>query len=353
MAGMIGGVTMMEEIASEEVLGLAYQWLCQQRADRHANHDVWDLRWRWLVTKPRLQQQLLAGTHRFEAVHRYHLPGETVEGWSSLDALVLKAVAIVLSRRLGPQLSDRCYHLAGHGGSKAAVRDVTERLPGNRYVFRTDVKSYYASIDHEILFAQLRHHITDSRLLALLWNYLRRTIYDGGLYEDVTRGISLGCPLSPLMGALYLKPLDDAVAGCGLFYARFMDDWVILSNTRWKLRKAVRCVNQMLAKLKVQQHPDKTFIGLISRGFDFLGYAFSSNGLISVAQKTIERCVERANRLYEQGADQVRIGEYVRRWQRWVRSGLGRYVSLEMILSAADAIAQLIDRPSQRGRERT
>jgi len=24
-------------------------------------------------------------------------------------------------------------------------------------------------------------------------------------------GISLGCPLSPLMGALYLKPMDDAM----------------------------------------------------------------------------------------------------------------------------------------------
>jgi hypothetical protein len=31
-------------------------------------------------------------------------------------------------------------------------------------------------------------------------------------------------------------------------------------------------VNRALAELKVQQHPDKTFVGRISRGFDFLGY---------------------------------------------------------------------------------
>jgi len=333
---------MIEEIASEEVLSLAYQWLCRQRADRHPNHDVWDLRWRWSETLPQLQRQLLAGTYRFEAVRRYHLPGETVEVWSSLDALVLKAVAIVLSRRLGPQLSDRCYHLAGHGGSKAAVRDVTERLPAHRYVFRTDVKSYYASIDHEILFAQLQHYITDSLVLALLWNYLRRTIYDGGLYEDVTKGISLGCPLSPLIGALYLKPLDDAVARCGLFYARFMDDWVILSATRWKLRKAVRCVNGILAELKVRQHPDKTFIGRISRGFDFLGYVFCSTGLQNIARKTVDKFAERVIRLYEQGADEVRIGEYVRRWRQWARSGLGRLDCREIMASAADAIEKLL-----------
>ena len=34
---------------------------------------------------------------------------------------------------------------------------------------------------------------------------------DGGRYEDVTVGIGLGCPLSPLMGALYLTPVDDAM----------------------------------------------------------------------------------------------------------------------------------------------
>ncbi|MFI5453890.1 MAG: hypothetical protein ACHRXM_00400 [Isosphaerales bacterium] len=51
-----------------------------------------------------------------------------------------------------------------------------------------------------------------------------------------------------------------------------MDDWVILAPTRWKLRAAIRLVNQTLAELKVEQHPDKPFIGRVSRGFDFLGY---------------------------------------------------------------------------------
>ena len=147
---------------------------------------------------------------------------------------------------------------------------------------------------------------------------MRRTIYDGGLYEDVIIGIPLGCPLSPLMGALYLKPIDDAMAETGLFYARFMDDWVVLAPTRWKLRAAIRTVNQTLAALKVEQHPDKTFIGRISRGFDFLGYRFRSDGLIGVARQTVERFVKRATRLYEQWADVKRIGEYVRRWLMWV-----------------------------------
>ncbi len=60
----------------------------------------------------------------------------------------------------------------------------------------------------------------------------------------------------------------------GLLYARFMDDWIILAPSRWKLLGAVKIANQTLAELKLEKHPDKTFIGRISRGFDFLGYNF-------------------------------------------------------------------------------
>ena len=72
----------------------------------------------------------------------------------------------------------------------------------------------------------------------------------------------------------------------------------------------------------MEQHPDKTFIGRISRGFDFLGYAFSPEGL-AVAAKTVARFAERVTRLYEQGADDLCIGAYARHWRRWVVSGLG------------------------------
>jgi hypothetical protein len=60
-----------------------------------------------------------------------------------------------------------------------------------------------------------------------------------------------------------------------------MDDWVILAPTRWKLRRAIKVVNQMLTELKVEKHPDKTFTGRIERGFDFLGYTHRPRGWAS------------------------------------------------------------------------
>ncbi len=152
-------------------------------------------------------------------------------------------------------------------------------------------------------------------------------------------GISLGCPLSPLMAAFFLHELDERMERTCLFYVRFMDDILVLAPTRWTLRRAVRAVNAVLGALGLEKHPDKTFIGKIERGFDFLGYRFSREGL-RVAKATIERFVARATRLYEQEREDREgssaLGMYVRRWNGWVKGGLGGLdVSIPLCLTAS------------------
>ncbi len=109
----------------------------------------------------------------------------------------------------------------------------------------------------------------------------------------------MGCPLSPLMGAFFFDALDERMEKSGLFYARFMDDIVVLAPFRWKLRRAVKSLNEVLGGLRLEKHRDKTFIGRIEKGFDFLGYDFVRTGL-TIAKATIEKFVERASWLYEQ-----------------------------------------------------
>jgi hypothetical protein len=52
-------------------------------------------------------------------------------------------------------------------------------------------------------------------------------------------------------------------------------------------------LNETLDELRLEKHPDKTAIGRIEKGFDFLGFHFSPEGL-SVAEKTIEKFLVRA-----------------------------------------------------------
>jgi RNA-directed DNA polymerase len=319
----------ISEVASSAELDTAFAWLCKRRVDYADSADVWNVRRRWPNLKPQLQHALLRGQYRFLLLRRIQAQGEFRELWAALDALVLKALAIVLGRRLDFPRS--CYHVPGKDGekrgAKAAVRHICSRLRSNQFVFRSDVKSYYASIDHAVLLALVRQRIDDPLVLDLVGQYLRRTVDEDCLYTTVTRGISLGCPFSPLMAALYLEPLDRQLEATGLTYARFMDDWVILAPTRWSLRRAVRMVNETLRELRVEQHPDKMFIGRIERGFTFLGYWITEKGVTGVAPSAWEGFLERVARLYEQNAPQEetlrRIGQYVRRWKQWVRSGVG------------------------------
>ena len=146
------------------------------------------------------------------------------------------------------------------------------------------------------------------------------------------------------MGAIYLKPLDEAMEKTGLFYARFMDDWVVLAPTRWKLRNVARIINQVLNQLKVWQHPEKTFVGRVAKGFDFLGYHLTPSGL-SVANKTRQRFVSRVTRLDQQGSISEVIEGYVRRWRRWVTSGLGVWATQLRVFD--DALSE----PSRTGLE--
>lgn len=86
--------------------------------------NLWQVRRWWEEKKPELQAQLLTGRYRFRAQRLIRGAERTVELWGAMDALVLKAVAIVLGEHLRPHLSERVFHVAGRGGMKAAVREV-------------------------------------------------------------------------------------------------------------------------------------------------------------------------------------------------------------------------------------
>ena len=63
-----------------------------------------------------------------------------------------------------------------------------------------------------------------------------------------------------------------------------MDDVIVLTPTRWKLRRSVRIVNEVLTDLLLEKAPEKTFIGRVERGFDFLGFRLSPEGITVAAR---------------------------------------------------------------------
>src|SRR6266849_226915 len=118
----------------------------------------------------------------------------------------------------------------------------------------------YASMDHQLILDHLAVHIADRAVLNIIGQYLRRCAERGGLFWEHRQGIALGSPLRPILGAFFLTEVDEALERLGLFSVRYMDDILVLAPTRWKLRQAVKVVNQVLVSLWLSKYPDKTFI---------------------------------------------------------------------------------------------
>lgn len=105
--------------------------------------------------------------------------------------------------------------------------------------------------------------------------------------------------MSPLLGAIALMPLGQAMGQIkGIFYARFMDDWVVLTKRKTTLNKIVKITHKVLNSLKLEVHPNKTYIGKISHGFNFLGYYMDDQKFLP-SQESIRRCFEHATAFYE------------------------------------------------------
>jgi len=104
---------------------------------------------------------------------------------------------------------------------------------------------------------------------------------------------------------------------------------VIMAQKRHQLRRAVKCVHEVLGRLGLRLHGSKRLIGKLSKGFDFLGYRVVPGRRLRSSAESKRRFAEKFRRLYEQGASSMRLWRYAERWCRWRRSGLTGLVSLK------------------------
>ena len=309
------------QLIADSSLESAYQWLCTQRENSSHNNSVWDVRFNWVEIKPRLKNQLQAGIYRLSPLQSYQINGEFISSWVALDALVLKALTLTLQPLFSPEQYQHCTHLKDTGGIHSAVEEISHHKESYKHILKSDAYHYYESIDHEVLLTLLSEQIACEILLDLVKQYCQRLEINNGLYTHFTQGIPKGCPLSPLMAALYLKPLDDEMKKQG-FYVRFMDDWVIMVKTKYQLRKVIKLTHKILTRLKLKMHPDKTFIGCIKKGFDFLGIHFGE--LPTISKISLENHQTKIAQRYAQGASNDCIGHYVVRWSSWCKGLLAR-----------------------------
>jgi hypothetical protein len=247
--------------------------------------------------------------------------------WSDRSRRRLAQRTRSIAEDLAPVIPRACTHVRGHGGVKGALRQLHRRLPRARFVARFDIAAYYDSMRHDVLRAQCAATHLSADQQRIIADYLALPDTRG-----TGRGMVASGGLSPLLGALYLTPLDRRMETlCKrkrlVHYVRYMDDLVLLARTRWQLRRAIAALHEEIARLGLRLHRVKRFIGRTTQGFDFLGYRIRAGARLRPSAEGLRRLRERARRLYEQEGDWHRLRQYVLRWQRWHLGGLDGLVS--------------------------
>ncbi|HGN0870400.1 reverse transcriptase (RNA-dependent DNA polymerase) [Providencia alcalifaciens] len=305
---------------------IAYQWLCRQRRHAPANADIWDLRWRGERERERLYQCVIAGEYRLSPMLVVGLERQRNAMWSARDALVLKWVSLRIQSEL--PLHDRCFHVRGKGVrtslSQVAMALQTEQF---QFVHRTDIRGYYGHIRKVQVMQLIRRYVMEPVCVNLIHQYVDYCVEEGGEIVTPRQGIARGCALSPLIGASLLYSVDNYYGSLNskdVFYARYMDDFLLLTRTRWQLRRGIGQLADFFNLSGFERHPDKTQTGRIEKGFDWLGIWFGAEGP-TVSSRALNNHRERRVRLFEQARNsglskreaEYRVQAYAARWKRW------------------------------------
>lgn len=190
------------------------------------------------------------------------------------DRVVQQAVLQVLQPVFEPLFEDCSYGFRpGRSAHQAIARIEALRVQGYGHVVEVDLKSFFDTLDHELLVARVAEEIADGKVLALVRGWLVAGVMEEGTVRTQTAGTPQGGVISPLLANIYLHAFDRAMTRRGYKVARYADDLVVLCKSPKKAQRALEVVQHLLTEdLKLTLHPEKTRLTSFREGFEFLGF---------------------------------------------------------------------------------
>lgn len=237
---------------------------------------------RWEANLEYLQGQLQDGSYRPQAVRRVWIPKPGSPEKRPLgiptvrDRTAQAALRYVLEPIFEQGFAEHSYGFRPERGCKDALRRVDSLLKqGYTWVVDADLKSYFDTIPHDRLLDRLKAKVSDSRVLELVYRYLKAGILEEMKHWTPESGAPQGAVLSPLLSNVYLDPLDHLASERSLEMVRYADDFVILCRTREEAEAALELVRTWVTDAGLTLHPEKTrIVDERIESFDFLGYKF-------------------------------------------------------------------------------
>ncbi len=158
------------------------------------------------------------------------------------DQLKYKCLTIVLSPDFLKGLVRNTYASLPNRGMVSMARDVRRAMrsdrKGTKYWAKIDVVKCYANVDHRILLRELRRIIKDRKCLRMIFDQV----------DGQGPGLGVGLDLSRWLCNRYLARFDHFIKEkLRIPHAyRYMDDVLLMSGNRRKLRKAIQEIERYL-----------------------------------------------------------------------------------------------------------
>jgi RNA-directed DNA polymerase len=274
-------------ITSFENLEAAYR---VARRGKRATAQVARFEQRWEEHLLRLQEELQAGTYRPGPYHTFvvHEPKRRVISAAPFrDRVVHHALCRVLEPIWEARFIHNSYACRKGKGTHRAIDVAQHYIRGHKYVLSCDIAQFFPSIDHQILFGQLAHHLRDTNVSDLIDRILRggadvlrneyTPVYFPG--DDLfainrPRGLPIGNLTSQFWANVNLHDLDMFVAHqlhCRA-YIRYCDDFMLFGNDASELLVWRQQIIQYLQSLRLTIHEQRAQIAATVAGVPFLGW---------------------------------------------------------------------------------
>lgn len=142
------------------------------------------------------------------------------------------------------------------------------------FALKCDIQKFFDTVDHQILLSILCKKIVDADTVWLLREIVESfVIKQTNLFDR--QGLPIGNLTSQLFANIYMNEFDQFLKQELRLprYARYTDDFVIVSTNKQTLEKLIDPLRTFLqVQLKLNLHPKKISIRACHQGVDFLGY---------------------------------------------------------------------------------